>query len=207
MHNPNTELDRIVTWQEALELFTRLCGSKADISYGDRSVKSYRLPALEVRLDNPADLTPPEKQNGMHIWKQGRVAFGEQKSGHADMDYIPDTGAAAAVYPAFLSLAETLELIGASLPRESFQWAWYSIPVPAFCDDVDLMAKRVRASYEKGAVLSLWLRCDTDEPIKAALRALPVCGQVRLHNMTTANTWIAGSEDEDGLARAFGING
>lgn len=206
MHNQNTEMDRIVTWQEALDLFTRLCGGKADITYGDRLIKSFRLPALEVRLDNPADLTPPEKQNGMHIWKHGRVAFGEQKSGHTDMDYIPDTGAAAAVYPVFLSLAELLELISASLPRELFQWAWYSIPVPTFCDDADLMAKRVRASCEKGAVLSLWLRCDTDEPIKAALRALPACGQVRLHNLTTANTWIAGSEDEEGLARTFGIN-
>lgn len=206
MRNENNGLESIVTWQEAINLFTRLCAGRADISYGDRLIGSYRLPVLEARLDDPARLLPPQKQGNQHNWTQCTVTLGDLEDKLAAEAYrLPDTGAAYAAYAAFLSLAELLALIGKRLPRETFQWAWYNIPIPTFCDDPDMMQKRVRAAYEKGAVLSLWLRSDEDEPVREALRSLPAYGQVRIHNLTTANTWIAGAEDEGGLARAFGL--
>ncbi len=206
MRNENTGLQSIVTWQEALILFTRLCAGRADISYGDRLIGSYRLPVLEARLDDPARLLPPVKQGSLHNWTECAVSIGDSGDKLPAGAYrLPETGAAAAAYAAFLSLAELLELIAKRLSRDTFQWAWYNVPVPTFCDDRELMEKRVRAAYEKGAVLSLWLRSDEDEPVREALRALPAYGQVRIHNLTSANTWIAGAEDEDGLARAFGL--
>ena len=206
MRNENTGLQSIVTWQEALDLFTRLCAGRADISYGDRLIGSYRLPVLEARLDDPARLLPPLKQGNLHSWTECTVSIGDDQDNlPAEAYHLPETGAAAAAYAAFLSLAELLELIAKQLPRDTFQWAWYNIPVPTFCDDGSLMEKRVRAAYEKGAVLSLWLRLDEDEPVQKALRSLPAYGQVRIHNLTTAHTWIAGAEDESGLARAFGL--
>lgn len=205
MPNENTGLQAVVTWQEALMLFTRLCAGRADISYGDRLIGSYRLPMLEARLDDPARLLPPVKQGALHNWTECAVAIGDSEGIPSEAYRLPETGAAAAAYAAFLSLAELLELIAKQLPRDTFQWAWYNVPVPTFCDDGELMAKRVRAAYEKGAVLSLWLRSDGDEPVREALRSLPAYGQVRIHNLTSANTWVAGAEDEDGLAHAFGL--
>ncbi len=205
MRNENTGLESIVTWQEALGLFTRLCAGRADISYGDRLIGSYRLPVLEARLDDPAHLLPPRRQANLHSWTECAVAIGDSEGIPTGAYRLPDTGAAAAAYAAFLSLAELLELIAKQIPRDTFQWAWYNVPVPTFCDNKDLMEKRVHAAYEKGAVLSLWLRTDKDESVQEALRSLPAYGQVRIHNLTTANTWIAGAEDESGLARAFGL--
>lgn len=75
MRNENTGLESIVTWQEALGLFTRLCAGRADISYGDRLIGSYRLPVLEARLDDPAHLLPPRRQANLHSWTECAVAM------------------------------------------------------------------------------------------------------------------------------------
>ncbi len=198
------ELSGLFSWRDALGLLERLCGGRADISYGDRLIANTRLPALEVRLDAPALLFPPEVAGGVHHWAGTTVALGEEGVGHA-MYGMPASGAGATVYHAFLSMAGLLDQLGASLSRGAFAWAWYSIPLAPFCDDLALCQNRWRAAAEKGAVLSLWMSAETDEALQTALRGLPACGEVRIHNLKTANTVLTGSVDETGLIRAFGL--
>ncbi len=195
------------SWHGILELLHRLCGGAADISYGDRVVSGFRLPSLEIRLDDPARLIPPDRQGTVHVWHDCAVAFGtgvpDVPAG--DVYLMLECGAAATVYHAFLSLTELLAALGTTLDRTTFQWAWYSIPLAPFCDDLTKAQVRWQVAASMGAVCSLWMRCDNDESIRLALHSLPPCGEVRIHNLKTANTLIAGALRTDNLAKAFGL--
>ncbi len=195
------------SWHGVLDLLHRLCAGAADLSYGDRVIANRRLPSLEARLDDPARLMPPDIRENMHIWPDCKVLLGGSvpQTLAGDIYLMPQSGASASVYQAFLALVNLLALLGGLLDRVSFQWAWYSIPIAPFCDDLAETQARWRAASEMGAVLSLWTRCDKDEAMREALAALPPSGEVRLHNLKTANTVIAGSIREDAVAGAFGL--
>ena len=48
---------------------------------------------------------------------------------------------------------------------------------------------------------TVWLRSSDDEAVKAAMTAMNRCGELRVQNMATANTWVSGSVDEAELLK------
>ena len=48
---------------------------------------------------------------------------------------------------------------------------------------------------------TIWLRSSDDEAVKAAMTAMNRCGELRVQNMATANTWVSGSVDEAELLK------
>lgn len=186
------------SWQGALQLLFALCGEAADLSFDCRVLGDRKLPTLEIRLDNPAELEEPcvltQGETSVERWKYGTVVLSDRKP-----EVLPDgpvwllrkSGAAAITYRAFREAVRVLSEFG--LPAE---FSWSSLPLVPACDDLSITARRERDSYAYGAVHTLWLRYPEEERLKSALRAMEGCGQLRVQNMATANTWIVGRVDE-----------
>ncbi len=193
------------SWQGALNMLFSLCGESADLSFDYRLLGGLRLPTLEVRLDNPAELEQPLTAAWgdacVETWKYGSVVLADRKPEElpeGQVWLLRNTGAAAVTYRAFRETVRVLKALG--LPAE---FSWSSLPLVPACDDLTITARRELDSYAYGAIHTLWLRCPAEDWLKGALRAMGKCGQLRVQNMSTANTWIIGVTDgaklEDGL--------
>ena len=199
------DFDNRNTWQGALKMLLALCGESADLSFDFRTVGDLRLPTVELRLDNPAELTLPEvllwEEASAEVWSNGTVIMADRKP-----EKMPDgpvwllrhRGTAAVTYRAFREAVRVLAAL--SLPAE---FSWSSIPLAPVCDDLELTLRREADSYAFCAIHTVWLRCPRDETLKSAMGALGRCGQLRVQNMATANTWIVGETAESRLLDAF----
>ena len=189
------DLENHHSWQGALKLLLALCDESADLSFDCCDIGGWKLPSLEVRLDNPAQLRLPQitQEDGVSTerWEHGTVLLAErrpEKLPAGPVWLLRTSGAAAVTYRAFREAARVLQALG--LPAE---FSWSSLPLAPISADPDLTARREQACWSLGAIHSLWLRCPEDEALKRAMAAMEPCGQLQVQNMTTANTWISGS--------------
>lgn len=199
------DLQERYSWQGVLSLLLTLCGEAADLSFDLRALGQGTLPTLEIRLDRPEELEEPgtEVRDGARLetWSRGTVVLAAEIPGwvlpEGPVWIMRESGAAAVTYRAFRETVRLLSgLKAAGLPA---RFSWSSIPLAPICDDPAVLARRERAAWLWGAVHTVWLRCEEEERLKAALRTVEQCGQLRAQNMTTANTWIAGRVDETAL--------
>lgn len=191
------------SWQGALDLIFALCGRAADLSFDMRTLGSCRLPTGEFRLDQPEKLRLPEitawTGASAERWENGTVLLADtwpETVPDGDVWVLRRTGAAAVTYRAFRETVRVLAAVG--LPSE---FAWSSIPLAPVCDDASVTERAETLCYRCGAIHTLWLRCPSDEKVRTALGSLSGCGQLRVQNMATANTWISGRLDEERLKR------
>ena len=186
------------SWQGALTMLYSLCGESADLSFDCRMLGGRNLPTLEIRLDNPAELEEPsavtEKETRVETWKYGTVVLSDKKPEDVPAGpvwLLRNTGGAAVTYRAFRETVRVLREL--DLPAE---FSWSSLPLVPICDNLQITARRELDSYACGAIHTLWLRCPEEDRLKRAMRAMGKCGQLRVQNMATANTWIIGKTDE-----------
>lgn len=199
------DFDNRNSWQGGLNMIYSLCGEAADLSYDYRRLGELSLPTLEIRLDNPSELKEPAitewGEARVDRWKYGTVVLADKKP-----DKLPDGavwllrngGTASAAYRAFCETVRVLKEI--SLPAE---FSWSSLPLAPVCDNMTLMQRRQSDSFAYGAIHTIWLRSKEDDLVKKAMRSLTKCGQLRVQNMATANTWIVGKIDELKLLDGF----
>lgn len=188
------------SWQSALEMLLALCDRRADISFEHRVIGAWKIPSLELRLDAPQLLHLPEQrqqgQASLECWDKGTVVLGQPDGQlpEGEVWLLRENGPGAVIYRAFKQTVQTLEQL--KLPVEL---AWSSIPLAPFCDDFAVTLEKEAACWTLGAIHTFWLRCSDDETVKAAAREMGACGQLRLQNMATANTWISGALEEQQL--------
>ena len=205
-HVIDLDLENHSSWQGALDMILTLCGEAADLSFDCRMLGGRKTPTAEFRLDAPAELTLPAvtQQGGAQVetWKYGTVVLADEKP-----EQLPEAtavfllrpnGAAAVTYRAFKEAVRVLTELG--VPAE---FSWTSVPLAPLCDDPELLARREQDSYALGAVHTLWVRCPEDETLCAAMRAMAPCGELRVQNMATANTWVLGKVDADALLKGL----
>ena len=182
MHIKDLDVENRRSWQGALDMIFTLCGEAADLSFDCRMLGSRnKLPTVEFRLDAPAELTLPHvastADGTVEVWKYGTVIL---------TDHIP------------AQMPERSEETELKLPAE---FSWSSIFLASLCDDLSLTLAREAAAYAYGAMHTIWLRSSDDEAVKAAMTAMNRCGELRVQNMATANTWVSGSVDEAELLK------
>lgn len=199
------DFDNKNSWQGALNMIYALCGEAADLSYDYRRFGALRLPTLEIRLDNPAELEEPilAERGGVRAerWNYGTVVLADtvpERLPDGPVWLLRSGGTAAAAYRAFLETVRVLRAL--YLPPE---FSWSSLPLAPVCDDPELMRRRQADCFACGAIHTVWLRCPKDETVKSALRAMENCGQLRVQNMATANTWIVGKTDDAKILDGF----
>lgn len=205
MHIKDLDVENRRSWQGALGMIFTLCGEAADLSFDCRMLGSRnKLPTVEFRLDAPAELTLPHvastADGTVEVWKYGTVILTDhipaQVPEATTVFLLRPDGAAAVTYRAFKESVRVLTEL--KLPAE---FSWSSIFLAPLCDDLSLTLAREAAAYAYGAMHTIWLRSSDDEAVKAAMTAMNRCGELRVQNMATANTWVSGSVDEAELLK------
>lgn len=194
------------SWQHVLDMIFHLCGEAADLSFDSRSLGTRQIATAEFRLDAPAAVKLPEisKADGaeVHVWSHGTVVLTDsvipKDLPGKEAWLLRRNGAGAVTYRAFLESVRVLERLG--LPAE---FSWSSVPLAPICADGAKLAAKEQAAWSLGAIHTVWLRNGSDEAVCQRLRAIPVCGELRVQNMQTANTWIAGRTDAQALEAAW----
>ena len=205
MNVRDLDINNRSSWQGALDMLLALCGEAADLSFDCRDLGGWKLPSVEIRLDKPEELQLPETEqlpdgSAVERWCFGTVVLADAIPEELPADaawLLRSDGAASVTYRAFKEAVRVLQAV--ELPAE---FAWSSIPLAPLCQDAAVMAEKEQACYGLGAVHTLWVRSDDDEVVKAAVKKAGACGQIRMQNMATANTWVGGElREEDLLAK------
>ena len=189
------------SWQGTLDMIYQLCNGKADLSYDYRDMGGWKLPCVDFRLDAPDEIALPRSrsESGTEIdrWERCSVVLGDKVPDglRADVVFLmQSTSAAASVYRAFkMSLSVPN---GLSIPAE---FLWSSVPLAPLSSTSDVLLAREKLCWEWGAIHTIWLNCGQDELVKDAMKRVDKCGELRIQNMTTANTWVIGHTDESRL--------
>lgn len=205
-------------WASAKTLVEQLIEGRGEVVYGEMLVNGYKMGTLDLFLDDPASLEMPEigadaAGNELHTYKEAGMAVAlcaaaptEAPKGAGFVVATKNTGVVASVYQSYLRTVQTVrEVLKAGFGAEQLVWGWSTMVMPPLCDDAARFAGRLAAATENGSIISLWLRTDSDEDVKACLKGLSKRGELRLQNLKTANTFILGSVDEAAVAKGFGI--
>lgn len=200
-HVTDLDLENRSSWQGALDMIFALCGEAADLSFDCRMLGGDRTPTVEIRLDNPAELSLPmvTESDGASVerWKYGMVVLADERPASLPegcVFLLRRNGAAAVTYRAFKETVRVLTELGISA-----EFSWSSIPLAPLCDDLSVTLKREADSWRFGAVHTLWVRCRQEETLKCSMKQMGPCGLLQVQNMATANTWITGSVDQASL--------
>jgi len=186
------------SWRATLDMIYLLCNEQADLSYDYRDVNGWKLPCVDFRLDDPAEIVLPrcrtEDVDMIDKWQTCEVVLGDEVPEGLCRETVflmQANSAAASIYRAFkMSLSVLCEL---SLPAE---FLWSSVLLPPLCSDLGILLMREKLCWEWGSIHTIWLHNELDESVKAAMKHVYGCGELRIQNMTTANTWVAGHVEE-----------
>lgn len=203
------DLTERYSWKQVLDMIFDLCGEAADLSFDHCMIEGRRMVTMEIRLDAPAELSLPQVVEDEDFiaekWARGTVVFADAMPKNLPSDekvwLMKKNGAGAVNYRCFKDMVGVMTAF--EIPCE---FAWSSYPTAPLCDDTAKLNAREKASYVCGAVHTLWAH-GSDEAVKERLLSMPACGEIRVQNMTTANTWIKGECRANELAEAFGMAG
>jgi hypothetical protein len=118
-----------------------------------------------------------------------------------------DTGLTASVFRAYITTVETIaECRALGLPAEDIVWGWSSVLLAPLCDSLALTHERQHAMAAHGSIISLWIRMDRDDDVRALIKKLNPRGELRLQNLKTGNTFIFGSVNEKACGKALGLS-
>jgi hypothetical protein len=200
-------------WASAKQLISFLIHDQGEVQFSDMQIGGCRIPTLDLFLDEPAKLAMPVFQS----LEQGDLCFFANENAEVGLfsalpperdikgDFLAvtkDSGLVASVFRAYLQTAGTVaECTALGLEKEAIVWGWSSVLLAPLCDSLPLTLERQKALAASGSIISLWVRHDSDETIKALMRKLSKRGELRLQNLKTGNTFILGSVDQVNCAK------
>jgi hypothetical protein len=211
-------LENRCSWVSAKSLVEALMNFQGEVNFADMSLGQYKFPTLDIFLDEPSKLGPPEIQNDEY---GERYFFPDENMEMGLFSALPpespvrggflaackNTGLIASVFRAYMVTIETLaECKALGLSEDEIVWGWSSVLLAPLCDDLPLTLERQKAVKAGGSIISLWLRRDNDKDIKELIRKLGPRGELRLQNLSTGNTFILGAVDQGLCGKVFGIN-
>lgn len=206
-------------WASGNALLEELLLHGGEVSFGELAVNGCNLPTLDLFLDDPAGLSMPrirETENGtLYEFPEAGAAVALLRALPQDLSSLAlpgcvtavtrECGLIASILRAYL---QTLDFLGEcaekGIHRENMVWGWSSILLAPLCDDKTVTLARQETVNESGAVMSLWVRCRGDDEIRTLAPKLRKRGEVRLQNLTTANTFCIGKLSAGRLKAVFG---
>ncbi|MDR2259154.1 MAG: hypothetical protein LBE14_08425 [Treponema sp.] len=210
-------LENRCAWASAKSLVEGLIHGQGTVSFGEMNIREYKFPTLDLFLDEPSRLLMPvvrtAAEGEIYTFSDEHIEVGlfsalprEISIGETFLAVTKDTGLAASVFRSYLKTLETLSEFRASgLPAEDISWGWSSILLAPLCDSLSLTRDRQNAVAAHGSIISLWVRMDKDDDIKALIKKPAPRGELRLQNLKTGNTFIFGSVNEAICGKAFGL--
>lgn len=192
-------------WQGTLDMIYLLCNEQADLSYDYRDFNGWNMPCVDFRLDAPSEIALPqsslEKIGIVDRWDVCSVVLGDVVPEGIQSKHVfamRETSTAASIYRAFKMTLSIIRQL--SLPAE---FLWSSVVLAPLSNNIDVLLDREKKCWELGSIHTIWLRCEQDDLVKAAMEKVISCGELRVQNMTTANTWIAGRNEDSRLMEAI----
>ncbi|NLC40137.1 MAG: hypothetical protein GX763_04365, partial [Clostridiaceae bacterium] len=169
------------------------------------------VPTIDCYLDQPlaaAQAYKRSEESDPALWliEQHELAEAKQRFSEVKKSVFlaSPLSLTARIFQAGGVLIKVIEDIAAdySLTEEAFLWAWGSAPLLIQSDDAKKEAVLQAQANDSAAISSLWLRC-TDEVATSICNAWAGPGELRLHNVSSGNTFAAGSVNEELLGKIF----
>jgi len=202
-------------WSAAKGLLEGLILGLGQVVIGDMVIKDIKLPTVDLLLDDPVKIAELSYFNkfddhglsilGPNIEKdEKKLGFGyavtnkipEALSIEGNLIIASNTSLVNAVYNASLpTMLAVKALLEEGVGRENILWSWSSCAVAVLADDEQVMKKRNMTMLKHTSVISIWLKADikTIEKITNNWEY----GELRLHELTSAKTYICGVVDAE----------
>lgn len=208
-------------WNAGKAIVEAVINSCGEVSFGDIYIKNYKLPTVDICYDNTFGLKWSKNQAESEFILPGEAGFsymetsvlpegkllkeaaGQQQYG--TLVAASPVSLTAAIFncckpvPAWLESMET-----AGFTRDEILWAWSSSVIPVISDDNQIMNTRKAAALEYGTIVSIWVRTG-DLKIQKFFDSVKVCGELRIHNLSSARTFVKGSLNEEKLIEVFNL--
>jgi methenyltetrahydromethanopterin cyclohydrolase len=210
-------LENRCAWASAKSLVEGLIHSQGTVNFGEMKIGQYQLPTLDLFLDEPSKLAKPATRTveggEIHVFPDEHIEVGlfpslprEIDIGEAFLAVTKDTGLVASVFRSYIKTAETIaECRTFGLKPEEILWGWSTMLLAPLCDSLSLTLDRQNTVAAHGGIVSLWVRMDRDDDIKALIKKLSPRGEIRLQNLKTGNTFIFGSVNSAACEKTFGL--
>jgi hypothetical protein len=210
-------LENRCAWASAKSLVEGLIHGQGTVNFGEMNIGQCRFPTLDLFLDNPSGLLMPTAialaEGDVYTFPHEHIEVGlfsalprEISIGETFLAATKDTGLVASVFRSYLKIVETLsECRTFGLPAEDILWGWSSMLLAPLCDSLSITRERQNIVAAHGSIISLWVRMDKDDDIKALIKKPAPRGELRLQNLKTGNTFIFGSVNEAICGKAFGL--
>lgn len=208
-------------WSTGKALVEALSGGLGYVNFGEFNLNNFAIPSVDLFLDSPSKVCLSSMLHRQVL--AGMTAFSpsfnqEPVFGFAEVEKLPEqiaedvsarllisrpTSLVAAIYNSALAVPRAIELVNRiGLSEQSIVWAWGSCPVAILCDDVQAMRMRKDHVLQYGAVVSLWVR-DSDQHLEQVVEQWNNAGEIRIHNLVTAKTFIGGKWSEAQLIQSL----
>ena len=206
-------------WSAGKELIHLFMDNMGYVNFGEISLKGFSLPTVDTYFDNPADVSLAAMLNekkidgytviGPENWGENNFCYFEtseipadlsKKTGETVIVASPLSLVSAILNSALVVPLAVEKLVNLGLNLDQLEWAWGTCPLATIGEQQDLVAKRKKAVLEYGGIASIWLRSE-DKLLQKITSNWEGLGEIRLHNLVSAKTFIGGRLDEEALKK------
>ena len=215
-------------WSAGKKLIEMIMDEQGEVNFGEFYIKDYALPSIDIFYDDPKRIKIPlcksidgkdfcmyenisliytevDEMPSISEIEKISTAFGNDEN-NLRLVLTRPTSLVATIYGCSLTTANIVDkLLMLGFNEEEIQWSWSTIVMPTLTDDLGKSAERMKAATTHGTVTSIWVRTE-DKKIQEILPHMDLCGELRIHNLQSAKTFIHGSLNIEELQRAYNIN-
>ncbi|HHU32116.1 MAG: methenyltetrahydromethanopterin cyclohydrolase [Zhaonellaceae bacterium] len=200
-------------WSAGKELIYLFMNGMGYVNFGEMALEGFALPTVDTYFDNPAEVCLAsmlnEKKIGEHTmigpdtWGEDNFCYFETLEVKPDLSQKTDQtiivasplSLVSAIYNSALVVPLAVKkLVNMGVNLEQIEWAWGSSPLATLSELPDLVAMRKEAALCYGGVVSIWLRVE-DKLLQDIVNKWEGLGEIRLHNLPTAKTYVGGKLD------------
>ena len=215
-------------WSAGKKLIEMIMDEQGEVNFGEFYIKDYALPSIDIFYDDPKRIKIPLRKSidgkdfclhentrliytevdgmpGISEINKISIAFGNDENNLKLVATRP-TSLVATIYGCSLTTSIIVDkLLRLGLDEEEIQWSWSTIIMPTLTDELKKSEERMKAAITYGTVTSIWVRTE-DKKIQEILSHMDLCGELRIHNLLSAKTFIHGSLNIEELQSAYNIN-
>jgi len=197
-------------WSAGKELIYLFMSGMGYVNFGEMSLEGFAFPTVDTYFDNPAEVCLASMLNekkigeytmiGPETWGEDNFCYFETMEVKPDLSQKTDQtiivasplSLVSAIYNSALAVPLAVKkLMDLGVNLDQIEWAWGSSPLATLSENQDLAAMRKEAVLHYGSVVSIWLRVE-DKLLQEIVKKWEGLGEIRLHNLPTAKTYVGG---------------
>ena len=197
-------------WHVGKKIVQGLVGGLGEVTFDQMKIGEFTIATIDLFLDKPVQSTRGSFLNNVN----GIIGADDSDFGFAISENLQlqstkhifvasSTSLVASIYNGAKALPLLVNrVLAAGIDAERIMWGFGTAPVILFSEDANKAIDIQNFVLAKGAIASLWIKGTDDELIAIAKVAID-CGEIRLHNILSGNTFIGGKVDEAAMLSLF----